>query len=361
MKKKWIFILALAGLFAMTGACGNKKEENSQEGTASTEDEFSDSKVVKLGKYKGVEVKAVSTEVTEEDIQAEIDSLLAAYPDTKPIEDKTVVENGDTVNIDYVGRLDGEPFAGGSTQEGGTNLTIGSHSYIEGFEEGLIGKEVGNTYDLPLTFPDPYDPNPDLSGKEVVFEVTINEIVEFVDAEWNDEFVQKNTGYDSIDAFRESTKESLRMEKIQNAQEEKEYNIIQAIIDDTEFDCAESDLEALRNNTVQEYETYASFAGMELKDFLLYYNNMSEEEFEKQVADLAEFQLKSRLAIDAVSEAESIALTEEEYQEKLKELSVQYGAGSPEEFEKTYGRQLIEADLIYDKTIDFVVENAVEI
>lgn len=361
MKKKWIFMLALVGLLAMTGACGNKKEENPQESTAGTENEFSDSKVVKLGNYKGVEFKAISTEVTEEDMQGEIDNLLATYPDTKPIEDKTIVEDGDTVNIDYVGRLDGEPFAGGSTQEGGDNLTIGSHSYIEGFEEGLIGKEVGNTYDLPLTFPDPYNPNPDLSGKDVVFEVTVNAIVEFVDAEWNDEFVQKYTGYDSIDAYREWLKESLEQEKIQNAQEQKEYLIVQAIIDDTEFDCAESDLETLKNSTIEEYQTYASFAGMELKDFLLYYSGISEEEFERQVSELAEFQLKSRLAIDAISEAESISLTEEEYQEELKNLATQYGAAGPEEFEEAYGRQAIEADLIYDRTIDFVVENAVEI
>lgn len=363
MKKRWILVLAFAVILTLTAGCGGKKEvetEDAQEETAAGEGYKS--KVVKLGNYKGVKAEAVSTEVTEEEIQAEIDALLAFYPDSRPIEGKTVVEDGDIVHIDFVGKLDGEPFEGGSSQEEGYDLTIGSHSFIDGFEEGLIGKEIGNTYDLNLTFPEPYERNPDLAGKDVVFEVTVHDIIKYVDAEWTDEFVQKHTEYDSIDTYIEGTRTTLEEDKVRNQPSEWEYRVIQAVIEDSEFDCDEEELESLTENIVQEYEMYASMYGMEMADFLQYYmNGISEEEFRQQARERAEFQLKNQLVVDAISAAENISLTDEEYQEGLKNLAEQYGAESPEAFEEQYGRETVEDGIIYDKTIDFVVEQAVEI
>lgn len=364
MKKRWILVLALAGVLALSAGCGEKKKVETKDTSEETSEETGEykSKVVKLGNYKGVKAEAVSTEVTEEEIQSEIDALLAFYPDSRPIEGKTVVENGDIVHIDFVGKLDGEPFEGGSSQEEGYDLTIGSHSFIDGFEEGLIGKEIGNTYDLNLTFPDPYKNNPDLAGKDVVFEVTVHDIIEYVDAEWTDEFVQKHTEYDSIDAYMEGTRTTLEEDKVRNQPSEWEYRVIQAVIEDSEFDCDEEELESLTENIVQEYQMYASMYGMEMADFLqLYMNGISEEEFRQQARERAEFQLKNQLVVDAISAAENISLTDEEYQEGLKNLAEQYGAESPEAFEEQYGRETVEDGIIYDKTIDFVVEQAVEI
>lgn len=364
MKKRWILAAALAGSLILAAGCGGKKEvetKDASEETTAGNEEYK-SKVTKLGNYKGVEAEAVSTEVTEEEIQAEIDALLAFYPDTRPIEGKTVIEDGDTVHIDFVGKLDGVPFEGGSSQGEGYDLTIGSHSFISGFEEGLIGKEIGNTYDLNLTFPDPYKNNPDLAGKDVVFEVTVHDIIEYVDAEWTDEFVQKHTEYDSIDAYMEGTRATLEEDKVRNQPSEWEYRVIQAVIEDSEFDFDEEEIESLITSIVQEYEMYASMYGMEMADFLQYYmNGISEEEFRQQARERAEYQLKNQLVIDAISAAENISVTEEEYQEGLKGLAEQYGAESPEAFEGQYGRETVEAGIIYDKTVDFVVEQAVEI
>lgn len=364
MKKKWMLGLALLGVLAVTASCNSKKDENQNnvQNEAAAEDGEYKSKVVKLGNYKGVKAEAVSTEVTEDEIQAEIDALLAFYPAKKAIEGKTVIEDGDTVNIDFVGRIDGEPFEGGSSQGEGYDLTIGSHSFISGFEEGLIGKEIGGTYDLPLTFPDPYKNNPDLSGKEVVFEVTVHEIIEYVDAEWTDEFVRQYTEYDSIDAYMEGTRAALEDEKLRSQPSEWQYRVIKAVAEDSEFEYDENELENLKTNIVQEYQMYASFYGMELADFLQYYmNGISEEEFEQQAREQAEYQLKTQLVIEAIGAAEGISLTEEEYQEGLKGLAEEYGAENPEAFEEQYGREAVEDGLIYDKTVDFVVEQAVEI
>ena len=364
MKKRWILALALLAALTTTAACNGKKQAEPEETQkeAAAQGEEVKSKITKLGAYKGVKAEPVSTEVTEEEIQAEIDSLLAFYPATRPIEGKTVIENGDTVNIDFVGKLNGEPFAGGSSQNQGYDLTIGSGSFIPGFEEGLIGKEIGNTYELPLTFPDSYSNNPDLAGKEVVFEVTVHEIVEYVDAEWTDAFVQKYTDYDSIEAYKEGTRKTLEEEKVQNQPVMWQQKVLQSIAEDSEFELDDTEIEGLKENIVQEYEMYAAFSGVELEEFLGYYmNGISVEEFEQQAREQAENQLKNQLVLDAICADQGFEMTEEEYQEGLKELAKQYGAESPEAFEEQYGRDTVESSLIRDKAISFVVEQAVEL
>lgn len=362
MKRRWIAVLALSAAFALTAACGNSsgtaEEESTDTGIAA---EYPDSSITKLGKYEGVEIAAVSTEVTDEEVQAQIDNLLASYPESVPIEDKTVVENGDIVNIDFVGKLDGEPFDGGSSNGEGFDLEIGSGSFIDGFEDGLIGKEVGTTFDLPLTFPDPYTPNPDLAGQDVVFEVTVNAIVEHVTPEWNDEFAKEYTGFDTAAAYEEDLRTSLQQQKEQQADSQRQYEAMQAVVADSEFECSEEELQSLRDSRTQEYETYASYYGMELDDFLLGAMQMSREDFDSEVEAWAEFQLKCTLAVDAIAKAENITVTEDEYQTGLQTLADDYGAESAEAFEEQYGRSTIENSLIYDKVVEFVTEQAVEV
>ena len=292
MKKKWLLIMALAGALTLTGACKGKEAETEQStAEAETAEEmFSDSKVTKLGTYKEVKVPPK----------------------------KTVVEQGDTVNIAFIGRLDGEAFEGGTAES--YDLTIGSGAFIPGFEEGLIGKEVGGTYELPLTFPEEYSNNPDLAGKEVVFEVTVHEIQDVSPEEY----------------------------------------VLQAFIESSEFDCAESDLESIKAYMRQEYEGYAASAQMELKDFLAYYYGLTEEEFETIIAENAETALKSYLAVQAIIDAEQISVNEEEYTKSLSELAETYQAESPEAFEEQYGREMIEENLIYEKVMSFLAEQAVE-
>lgn len=365
MKKRNLVLLALVGLLIFTTACGGKKgDAGKTEGTA--EDtagavEFPNSSITKLGKYKGVEVTPLSTEVTDEEIQQGIAQLLSSNPLFVPIEDKTVVEEGDLVNIDYVGKMDGEEFQGGNSGGAGFNLEIGSHSFIDGFEDGLIGKEVGGTYDLNLTFPDPYQNNPDLAGKAVVFTVEVHKIVEEQEPEWNDDFVKENTEYETVDAYMEGTRASLQAAKEQDALDDKEYNVVKAIVDGSEFICAEEDVATLKAQMRQEYQAYASYAGLEFTDFLLYFmGGMTEEQFDNQIQSLAEFQIKSRLAMEAVSVAENLTLTEEEYQEKLEKMAGEIGYEDGAAMEAEHGREQIEKGLIYDKTIEFVVGEAVE-
>ena len=366
MKKRWIAVLALSGMLALA-ACGNSEDAAEQENTAqeSAEEgiaaEYPDSRLVRLGKYDGVEVPSISTEVTDEEVQAQIDNLLASYPESVPIEDKTVVEDGDIVNIDFTGKLDGEAFEGGSSNGEGFDLEIGSGSFIDGFEEGLIGKEVGTSFELPLTFPDPYTPNPDLAGRDVVFEVTVNAIVEHVTPEWNDEFAKEYTGFDTAAAYEEDLRSSLQQQKETDAAAQREYEAMQAVIADSEFECSEEELQSLRDSRTQEYETYASYYGLGLDDFLVQAMQMTREDFDSEVEQWADFQLKCTLAVDAIAKAENITVSEDEYQTGLQTLADEYGAESAEAFEEQYGRSTVENSLIYDKVVDFVTEQAVEI
>lgn len=360
MKKKWLLILALAGVMALTGACGSKKEDAAKEEDTVSE-AVSEGKLLRLGNYKNVEIEAIDTTVSEEEMQEIIDNLLSAYPEAKPVEGRTAVEDGDIVNIDYVGRKDGEAFEGGTSGEGGYDLTIGSGTFIPGFEEGLVGKEVGGTYELPLTFPEEYSNNPDMAGQDVVFEVTVNYIIEdYVEPEWNDAFVQKNTEYDSVDAYMEATRADYEAYKVEQAPAEKERSVVKAIIADSEFDC-EEELKALEESMRTQYEDTAEAYGIDLEAYVNYFFGMDMEEFEQQIQDAADYQLKGRLVVKAIAKAENMEVTEEEYTESLAELAETYGAESPEAFEEQYGRDVIEENLIFEKVLALIVGQAVEV
>ena len=249
-----------------------------------------------------------------------------------------------------MGKLDGEVFEGGTSPEGGYDLLIGSGSFIDGFEDGLIGKEVGTSFELPLTFPETYTPNPDLAGQDVVFEVTVNAIEEETTPEWNDEFVQANTEYDSVDAYMEGTRTSLQEQK----DSQKEYYVMQAIVDDSEFACADSDIQSLVDTKTQQYESYASMYGMELADFLSAVG-VSEDSLKED----AQFQVQCALVIDAIAKAENMTISDEEYQTGLEDLAKQYSADSAEAFEEQYGKDEVVNSLLYDKVLDYVAEQAV--
>ena len=151
--------------------------------------------------------------------------------------------------------------------------------------DGLIGKEVGTTVDLPLTFPDPYT-SPDLAGQDVVFEVTIHAIVEHVTPEWDDAFAKEYTGFDTAEAFEEELRTSLQQQKEADAAAQKEYEAMQAVIADSEFECSEEELKSIRDSLTQEYEMYASYYGMELDDYLLQAMQMSREDFDSEIEGL---------------------------------------------------------------------------
>ncbi|HCL01961.1 MAG TPA: trigger factor [Lachnoclostridium phytofermentans] len=342
MKKKALLLGLCGCLMLSVVACGKKSGLD-----------------VTLGQYKGIEVTVEPVEITEEDVNKQLENFNNQKGKDVKITDRTDVRDGDTVNIDYVGKIDGKEFDGGKDE--GYNLKIGSKTFIDGFESGLVGKNVGETVDVPVTFPNPYDSNPDLAGKEAVFTVTVNYLTDGKKEPLTDEVVKQNSDYETIDAYKDYIKTSLTKNAEQAAQTQKEIDIIQKAIDNTtfknleqkEFDTEEADMRAY-------YTSAASQYGVDLKTYILYVFGMTEEQFNAEIKKAAEFNVKQRLMLDEVVKAEKLEITDEEYTEKVTEYAEQNSFKTVEEFEEAYkGKENVKIALLREKALDLVIDSAV--
>lgn len=346
--------MALATVLALTAACGNKEASAETEGSTGIAGETEG--LITLGNYKNVEIAPIVTAVSDEDIDSMIQDLRLQYPERVEVEDRTDVQNGDVVNIDYIGRKDGVAFEGGTAE--GYDLIIGSGQFIDGFESGLIGKEIGETCELNLTFPENYK-NADLAGQDVVFEVTINKISEDVLADWTDEFVQTYTEYDSIDAYVEGTRADWEAYNEQMAPSWKIQSVVETIIANSEFDCDE-EVEAQYSNMLAQYEAEAAAYGLDMETYMYYAYGMAMSQVEKELDAVANYQVKGQIAMKEIIRLENITLTEDEYTEGLELLAAENGAESAEVFEEEYGREVIEESVLYEKAMNWLADQAVE-
>lgn len=299
-------------------SCGEKKEE--------MPDRLSGSAVE--AHYRGVEYEPFDTTVTEEEVQARLDSFLASHPVYDEVTDRDDVREGDTVNIDYTGYMDGEAFENGSDK--GYDLTIGSGQFIPGFESGLIGAKKGTTLDVEATFPDPYKNNPDFSGKTAVFSVTVNDIKRKKDMELTDELVAANTDYATVADYKNYVETSLRTQKETYAVTQKENLVMSNLIEQTEFTgIAQEDIDSYYENSKTYYsnlaQVYESTYGYSFSMFILYFFNCaSEEEYDKLLREQAEFEVKRTLILYYVIDKEKITISDEEYEEAMKRYAAQY-------------------------------------
>ncbi len=342
MKKKALLLGLCGCLMLSVAACGKKSGVD-----------------VALGQYKGIEVTVEPVEITEEDIQQQLDNFNNQKGNDVKITDRTDVRDGDTVNIDYVGKIDGEKFQGGEDE--GYNLKIGSNSFIDGFETGLIGKNVGETVDVPATFPDPYTNNPDLAGKEAVFTVTINYLTDGTKEPLTDEVVKANTDYETIDAYKDYIKTTLTQNAEQQAQTQKDIDIVQTAIDNCTFKNLEQEAFDKEEEEMRAYYTsQASQFGVDLQTFLLYIYGMTEEQFNTELKTAAEFNVKQRLMLDEVIKAEKLEISDEEYTEKVTEYAEQGEFESVEAFETAYeGKENVKTALLREKALNLILESAV--
>ena len=372
MKRKiFMTLVAVTMTAVMATACGKSGEsDNKTENTQEAESEAGKIKYdvqdcVTLGDYSALKISVQNTyEVTKEQIEDYALRMAEYYK--QPVykdTDKKKVEDGDTVNIDYVGKKDDVPFDNGSDQ--GAYLTIGSNSFIDGFEEGLIGKKVGETVDLNLQFPNPYPPNADLAGADVVFTVTINKIVEedtSVEFKLTDEFVQENLSASSVKEYKKNVKEYLETTN----ESYKKSDTINAITDKLQEICTvelpDGLLEARVKDYVTEYENrYCTDTTLEeyLKEN---YDGMTEEEFRESVTSELEPNLKVEFILEVIAQKEGIELEEDKFQEYVKTMmesnnyateSDYYKANGVNEKEgEAYARKLYVCNLALEKIMD---------
>ena len=314
---------------------------------------------VDLGKYKGVKIEKIDTEVTDEDIDKEIKREQEANARTITVEDRPV-KDGDTAVIDFEGFIGDKAFEGGKGEN--YPLVIGSGSFIPGFEEQLIGKNSGDDVDVKVTFPEDYNAK-DLAGKEALFKVKINEIKEKELPELDDEFASEVSEFDTMAEYREDVKKNLAEKKEKEAKDKKEDAVIEAIIKDSKMDIPEARVETQARTMVNDYARRLQSQGLSLEQYFMF-TGLDMDKFTDQMKEGARKRIESRLILEAVVKAENFEVTDEEYEKEVERIAGE----SKMEVDKLkeyigddeYGKKQIIDDLKIQKAVDFVVDNAKE-
>lgn len=310
---------------------------------------------VKLGEYFGVEVEKVVYEVTDEQVADELKQKQEQNARMITVEDRAV-EDGDILTLDYAGSIDGVAFDGGTAEN--QKLTIGSGQFIPGFEEQLIGKEIGSESDIQVTFPEEYQAE-ELAGKEATFHVAIHEIQTKELPELDDEFVKDISEFDTLDEFKADIRTNLEKAAAERQERENQTNVIEKVVVDAEVEIPEVMIQAQIDQERQQFEQQLSYQGLNLEQYYTF-TGTSEEDLNKQIQPNAEKQVKADLVLTAVSKAEGVEATEEEIDAKLEELAGRYNQ-TPEQFKALLGgnMEMLQADVIREKTIELIMEKAV--
>lgn len=306
-------------------------------------------KCVTLGDYKGVTVEKTIQSVTDEDVQNEINNALANYP----VEVDQAAKEGDTVNIDYVGKIDGEEFDGGSDQ--GADLKLGSGKFIDGFEDGLIGARKGETRTLNLTFPE--DHTQDLAGKAVEFTVTVNAVKEPL-SEPTDQWVADNIeGYDNIADYKAGIRSEQEESNEQTAENQVRYAAWTQVIDNcTINEYPETLVEVGKKLYEQQVETYAKYAGMEL-DAYIESSGLTQEEYQSNMEEYGKNVAAQALVCQAICDKEGFAIGDDDYQKALQDMLTEYGC-TEDELIQTYGQDNVEQSIMLNRVSNLILENA---
>ena len=313
---------------------------------------------VTLGQYKGVKVEKADLDVTEEEVTAEIDRERSKNARTVDVTDRTVQE-GDIATIDFEGFVDGEAFDGGKGSD--YPLTIGSHSFIPGFEEALIGAELEKETDVNVTFPEDYQAE-ELAGKPAVFKCTVKRLQEKQLPDLDDGFVgEVSEESDTVAEYKEEIRGKLEGRKAEAARAKKEDAVVDAIIADAQMEIPQPMVETQQRQMVQDYAQRLQYQGISFEQYMQF-TGTTREQFMEQVKPQVMRRIQSRLILEAVAAAENITASDEEIQEELKKMGEAYQM-EPEKVEQRLGkdgRKQVSEDICVRKAADFVVENAVE-
>ncbi len=312
---------------------------------------------VKLGKYKGIKVDKVAVEVTEEEVNEAIETERKNSARTVSVEDRPI-QDGDTTVIDFEGFVDGVAFEGGKGEN--YPLTIGSHSFIDTFEEQLIGKSINDEVEVNVTFPEDYHAE-ELKGKPALFKVTIKEIKENQLPELDDEFAEEVSAYDTFAEYKESVKKNLEEKKEADAKNAKEEAVVEAIIADAEMEIPEAMIATQQRQMVDEFAQRLAMQGLSMEQYSQF-TGMTAATMMEQVKPQAEKRIKSRLVLEAVVEAEKIEVSDAEYEEELAKMAEAYKMEVEQIKEIMDDERAVEMkkDMAIQKAVEFVVANAKE-
>jgi len=309
----------------------------------------------KLKKYKGLTIEKVNTEVTEDDVKAELESIRNKNARIVAKEDGAV-ENGDIANIDFEGFLDGVAFQGGKAEK--YDLEIGSGSFIPGFEEQLVGMKVGEEKDITTTFPEDYG-NAELAGKETIFKIKLHEIKKKELPELDDEFAKDVSEFDTLADYTASVKERLVKNKEGQAKAERESKAIEALTKELDVEIPEPMVHNQIHNMIHEFEQNLAYQGMTLEQYKEILN-IDDKALHDQFEESAIKDIRLNLAMEQVMASENIEISAEEIDSKIDELCAAYGQDAAKMKENPNVRNYMETKLKQEKAMDIIVANVVE-
>lgn len=338
LKKGCAIVLALALSMSLMTGCGDKgKNDDKKDTTTQSEatatdaaDENSEtigqlvdyySQNVELGNYKGIEYTKADVDVTDDDVQKKVDEFVDGLA-TYDKDTTSKAKSGDTVNIDFVGIVDGEEFDGGNTNGSGYDLVLGSGSFIDGFEDQIVGHKAGDTFVVKVTFPEDYGRD-NLNGKDAEFKTTLNYIKIDKPATYNDELVAANTDYKTTKEYEESVKESLKADKKAAALASEQRDIMVNVMAKCKInDLPAEEIQANTDQLITSIKSQAESYGMDYATYIkLYYGYDDEDEFAQQVYEICQESLREKMVMCAIAKAENVTVTDQETEDYLNDYA----------------------------------------
>ncbi len=312
---------------------------------------------VTLGEYKGIKVEKKEATVTDEEIMEKINKEREQNSRTITIEDRNV-QDGDITTIDFEGFVDGVAFEGGKGED--YSLTIGSHSFIDTFEEQLIGKAIGEEVEVNVTFPEEYQAK-ELAGKPALFKVVVKEIKMKELPELDDDFAQDVSEFNTLDEYKESIKATIKEGKEKDLKTEKENEIVDKIIEGATMDIPEPMIDSQVSQMAEDFAQRVKYQGLSIEQYFQF-TGMDAKKFMESLRPQAVKRIQSRLVLEAVAKAENIEVSEEELEKELIQMAAMYQmeADKLKELVGEKEKEQIKADIAVQKAVDVVVEKAVE-
>lgn len=313
---------------------------------------------VTLGDYKGIEVEKKTVKVMAADVNAEIDKVREQNSRMITVENRGIKKD-DTAVIDFEGFVDGEPFQGGKGED--YSLVIGSHSFIDTFEDQLVGKKAGEEVDVNVTFPEEYH-EASLKGKPALFKVTVKEIKKKELPKLDDEFASEVSEFETLKEYKASVKKNLTERRKEEAKREKENAVVEKVVENITVELPEPMIDEQTQQMIQEFAGRLSSQGLSFDQYMQM-TGMTVDALMGQMKPEAEKRIRTRLALEAIVDAEKIKATAKDIDKEIENMANMYQM-EVDKIKEMIGdaeKEQIGKDLAVQKAVDFVVKNAVEV
>lgn len=311
---------------------------------------------VKLGEYKGLHVDIADAEVTDEDVDAELKKAQEQNSTENDVEDRPLKE-GDTAHLDYAGTVDGEAFEGGTAKD--QELVIGSHSFIDGFEDQMVGMNIGEEKDLNVTFPEEYHAK-ELAGKAAVFHVKLNAISEKILPELDDEFAAEVSEFETLAEYRESVKAKLLEDKQKQVKADRENALLEKAVEGAEMDIPAVMIDSQAEDMVRDFGQRLQMQGLDMNQYMKF-TGMTMPQMVDQYKDSAKKRIQGRLVLEAIAAAEGLEATEDDVEAEFKRLAEEYSMEADkvkEYFGDEESLKNMKTDLATQKALDLLLAEA---